>query len=430
MTVSLRRIPAATPLPLETPPLPSSRPASGADARLNELLSPAVSANVQRALHSARQHLGMDVAFISEFVGDRRMFHHIDAPGGLCLAPGDSLPLTEGYCQSVVDGLLPELIADTSHVPAAMAIPATQLIPIGSHLSVPLRMSDGRVYGTFCCFSHKPDPSLNQRDLGMLRMFAEQVAHQIDADLQCSRGRSEKTERIRSLFTQHAPSMVYQPIYRLSDMAIVGAESLSRFSIEPRRPPDQWFSEAAEVGLQTPLELRAIRNALDGYQPVWQSERLYLGVNSSASTVIDGGLDEAFDSYPRRHLMLEITEHDLVEDYDRLVRALAPLRAQGIQVAIDDAGSGYASMRHILNIDPDVIKLDMSLTRAIDFSAQKRAMASALIEFGRQTDCRIVAEGVETAGEMETLRVLGVHAAQGYYLGRPVPMEDFRRLLA
>ena len=363
------------------------------------MLSPAVVANVQRALHSARVHLGMDVAFVSEFVGDHRVFRNVDSDSGrICLSPGDRLSLSEGYCQGVVDGLLPELIPDTSVVPAAMDIAATRHIPIGSHLSVPLRLSDGQVY---------------------------------DAELRCARGRDEKAQRIRSLFLQHqAPAMVYQPIYRLSDMTIVGAESLSRFAAEPQRPPDQWFSEAAEVGLQTPLELRAIRHALDGYQPVWRQDGLYLGLNSSSRTIIDGGLDEALDDSPRKHLVLEITEHDLVEDYDGLVRALAPLRAQGIQIAIDDAGSGYASMRHILNIDPDVIKLDMSLTRAIDTSAQKRAMAAALIEFGRQTDCRIVAEGVETAGEMDTLRSLGVHSAQGYYLGRPVPMVDFRRLLS
>jgi EAL domain-containing protein (putative c-di-GMP-specific phosphodiesterase class I) len=96
-----------------------------------------------------------------------------------------------------------------------------------------------------------------------------------------------------------------------------------------------------------------------------------------------------------------------------------------VKIAVDDAGSGYASMRHVLNIIPNFIKLDVSLTRNIDSDRMRRALASALIEFGQQADCRIVAEGVETTGEMETLRHLGVHKAQGYFLSHPLPLQEF-----
>jgi EAL domain-containing protein (putative c-di-GMP-specific phosphodiesterase class I) len=96
----------------------------------------------------------------------------------------------------------------------------------------------------------------------------------------------------------------------------------------------------------------------------------------------------------------------------------------GLRIAIDDAGAGYASMRHILSIEPDLVKLDISLTRGIDADRKRRALASALIAFARETDVDIVAEGVETSAELLALRSLGVKRAQGYYLARPKPLAE------
>lgn len=385
---------------------------------------------VERALHSMRSHLGMDVAFISEFIGDHRVFRHVDAKTSRTpIKRGDVIPLQDGYCKKIVDGHLPELIPDTALVPEAMKIPATRAIPIGSHLSVPLRLSDGHVYGTFCCFSFSADISLNERDLHMMKAFAELIAYQIDTDLDNVRHRAEKTERIMAALASQGPSIVYQPTFLISDMLMAGAEALSRFHVEPTRSPDQWFAEAGDVGLKTDLERKAISNALAGYRSVWKKGPFYLGLNSSPQTIIEGELLDVLDGFPVERIVLEITEHDHVESYKDLSEALAPLRARGVLIAIDDAGSGYASMRHILNIHPDIIKLDISLTSAIDHDPMKRALAYALIEFGRQTNCKIVAEGVETATEMVTLRELGVHAAQGYHLGRPIPVEDLLRLV-
>src|SRR5262249_49772346 len=144
---------------------------------------------------------------------------------------------------------------------------------------------------------------------------------------------------------------------------------------------------------------------------VWKRRALHLGLNSSPQTIIGGNLPRLFYGLPTEHIILQITEHDHVDDYDELKRALTPLPALGVKIAIDDAGSGYASMRHILNVAPDFIKLDTSLTRQIDKDDMRRALAGALITFGRQTNCKIIAEGVENTAELETLRDLGVHAA-------------------
>jgi diguanylate cyclase (GGDEF)-like protein/PAS domain S-box-containing protein len=128
-----------------------------------------------------RTHLGMDVAFISEFTGGYRMFRHVDAADPnppLHVDQGD--PLADSYCQRVVDGRLPELILDAFDYPAAMELPATRLLPVRGHLSVPITLPDGRVYGTLCCFSYTPDTTLNARDLNLMRVFADLAARHIE----------------------------------------------------------------------------------------------------------------------------------------------------------------------------------------------------------------------------------------------------------
>lgn len=129
-------------------------------------------------------------------------------------------------------------------------------------------------------------------------------------------------------------------------------------------------------------------------------------------------------SLPPERIVLEITEHAHIEDYDQLLRALEPLRARGVRLAVHDAGAGYAGLQHILQIHPDLIKLDIGLTRSIDLDPARRALASALTVFAREVGCRIIAEGVETASELAALRAIGIEKAQGYFLGRSTPLAD------
>lgn len=383
---------------------------------------------VKRVLESVRAHLGMDVAFISEFLGDYRTFRHVDSQSDAApIKVGERISLDNGYCKKIIDGLLPELIPNTANVPEALAIPDTHLVPIGAHLSVPIRLSDGRLYGTFCCFSFQADMSLNNRDLQMMKAFADLVAYQIEQDVESTRRLDEIRERIEAVLVSGEPSMVYQPTFDLKDRRLLGAESLSRFQREPGQTPDLWFNDAAQVGLQSQLEMKAIRNAIECFRPAWQAGLFHLGLNCSPQTLVRNNILDTLTEAPLSRLVIEITEHAHVDNYDELMRALAPLRALGIKVAVDDVGSGYASMRHVLNIRPDMIKLDISLTRGIDSDRTRRALAGALCEFGRQTECTIIAEGIETAEELETLRGLGVDAAQGYFLGMPMPFSDFER---
>jgi EAL domain-containing protein (putative c-di-GMP-specific phosphodiesterase class I)/CheY-like chemotaxis protein len=211
-----------------------------------------------------------------------------------------------------------------------------------------------------------------------------------------------------------------QPIVDLGTRENVGFEALARFRSLPPRPPNEWFAEAAALELGTQLELASIQRAVALLPAL--PETAYLSVNSSYRTVADPELLALLATAPKR-LVVEITEHEPVEDYDQLANSLKPLRDLGVRIAIDDAGAGYASLRHTLALGPDIVKVDISLTRSIDLDRGRRALASALISFADEMDMTIVAEGIETEGELATLLDLGVRYGQGYHLAEPAALE-------
>lgn len=381
-----------------------------------------------RTLEAIRLHLGMDVAFISEIAGCRRWFRHVDAqdPQGP-VQVGASDAVEASYCQRVIDGRLPELMADACLNPEALTLAATRALPVGAHLSVPIRFADGQLYGTFCCFSHAANHTLNERDLAMMRVVAELLAGHVQQDLQ-QRDAALQIERRLDTVLQHGGlQMMYQPIVDLAAGRVAGFESLARFAADPQRPPDVWFSEAAQVGRAAELESRAIRLALAALAVL--PSTLYVAVNASPPMIVQGELARLLQDQPLHRIVLEVTEHQAVESYEAIAAVVQPLQAAGLRLAIDDAGAGYASFRHILNLRPEIVKLDISITRAIDTDRSRRALAAALCGFSRETGCTIVAEGIETAAELATLQHLGIQNAQGFHLGRPMPLAQARTLV-
>lgn len=229
----------------------------------------------------------------------------------------------------------------------------------------------------------------------------------------------EKTARIRRAI-EGAGLSLYQPIFDLGLRTVVGHEALARFALPPDRPPDDWFAEAGEIALKLDLELVAIRMALPDLVRI--PDHAYLSLNVSHRTAMSAELIEAIDTTPVDRLVVEITEHEQVEDYDALIPALDRLRSRGGRIAIDDAGAGFASLRHTLRLSPDIIKLDISLTHRIDQQRGQRALAAALISFAEAMGMQIVAEGIETEAELDTLLGLGVRYGQGFFLARPAPI--------
>ena len=210
---------------------------------------------------------------------------------------------------------------------------------------------------------------------------------------------------------------VFQPIVALETRAVVGFEALTRF--DDGTPPNLRFAEAAALGLGDDYELTALEAALaeaprlpaGAFLTMNVSPAVLLGAGERLRRLLAGGA---------RPIVLELTEHVPIEDYADLRAAIAALGE--VEIAVDDAGAGYASMRHILEIRPAFAKLDISLVRGIDGDELRQAMAAGFQYYALRTGCRLVAEGVETEDEAGALRALGVDLAQGYLFGRPAAL--------
>ena len=243
-------------------------------------------------------------------------------------------------------------------------------------------------------------------------------ARRILAD-QVVRRRIEQVLELESLTT------VFQPIVELAGGTVIGVEALTRFSVDRDRSPDRWFADAATVGLGTDLELLAIGIALDS--AVALPGHLHISINASPETCVDPRLAALIRTAPigLRRVVVELTEHTPVVDYQRLDRALRGLREQGVRIAVDDAGAGFSSLQHILQLTPAVIKLDRQVVANLDMDRGRQALGAAMVSFADHIGAHVIAEGIETPGELRMARELGMTAVQGYLLGRPTadPVE-------
>jgi len=255
--------------------------------------------------------------------------------------------------------------------------------------------------------------------LGYSDLLSEYRGH-LAAEHEAAQVKSDLAGRIRTLIRDHALAIVYQPIVSLSDGHVLAYEALSRFPAGTPTP-DVWFVQAAEVGLGLALELEAARAALSRLDDIPHPCRL--SINASPDTIVSDAFRALLAAHDTARVIVEITEHTTVADYERLCAVLRDLQARGVMVAIDDAGAGFASLRHILYVSPDIIKLDISLTRGIDRDLRRQTLVSAIRTFASGTNATVVVEGVETERESRTLARLGIEYGQGYHLGRPAPLD-------
>jgi EAL domain-containing protein (putative c-di-GMP-specific phosphodiesterase class I) len=266
--------------------------------------------------------------------------------------------------------------------------------------------------------------------LSMRAMYAEVQRHnaqlvaefhpQIEERRRLALEAEQRLARVEQALADGALRMVFQPIVDLASGRIVAVEALARFDCDPQRPPDVWFAEAQEVGLGVELELAAIDAALAALEGF--DLELVVTVNASPMTTLNGGLAASLDRIRGDRIVLELTEHNRIDDYEAVRTALDGLRSRGVRIAVDDASAGYNGLRQILRLRPDVIKLDCEITQGIDRDPVRRALASSLMTFGVDTGALIVAEGIENEAELTVLRSLGVRWGQGYHLARPGPL--------
>ncbi|QXQ08761.1 EAL domain-containing protein [Paeniglutamicibacter sp. Y32M11] len=224
---------------------------------------------------------------------------------------------------------------------------------------------------------------------------------------------------IQSVLASGRMLTAFQPIRSLPTGAVIGVEALTRFPGTPGMRPQEFFTQAALSGVGVDAEIMALETALRAAIGVPSS--LYVSVNLSPEACLDQRLAGLIDGsgLDAGRIVLEITEREPVHDYVPLVAALESLRAGGLRIAVDDAGAGFASMRHILQLRPDLIKLDRNIIAGIDKDQAQRALGAAMVGFAGQIHAVLIAEGIETEDELASVRSLGMDAGQGYLLGRP-----------
>lgn len=221
---------------------------------------------------------------------------------------------------------------------------------------------------------------------------------------------------LADVLRRQAFSPVFQPIVALTTGAVIGFEALTRFSdgVEPQAR----FAEAAALNRGIDLEtatLAAALRAASGLPPgAWVS------VNVSPALLLVRRVLPRLVASCRVQVVLEITEHDPVEDYGELSAALAELRPFS-RLSVDDAGSGFSSLRHVVTLEPEYVKLDQTWVTGIDDDPARQALVAGLGHFAAKTGSLLIAEGVETDGERGMLNELKVDLAQGFLFGRPRP---------
>jgi EAL domain-containing protein (putative c-di-GMP-specific phosphodiesterase class I) len=231
--------------------------------------------------------------------------------------------------------------------------------------------------------------------------------------------RVDLIERIRRACAASELETVFQPMIELESNDCIAYEALTRFP-DDRWEPRDWFAAASELGIGAKLELSAVAAALAHLDDIPASAAIAINVSPAVALTVE--FFELVAPVASR-VIIELTEHEPVDDYAELAAGLQKLRDLGARIAIDDVGAGFASLRHILRLAPDIVKLDLSLTHGIATDADTRALTSALVGFAETTGALIAAEGIETAAELAVLRELGVGHGQGYLLGRPNSLE-------
>lgn len=366
---------------------------------------------IERVMQAARDHVGLEVAFVTEFAAGQRVFRY--ASGDLErfeVQVDGAEPLEGTYCQKVCDGALG---------PArARRLPPPGRRGHGRHRAARRRGLRRRPGGALrrpalrhaVCLSGTPTQALSERDVTYMRMAAAIVAEQLEREQAAVLERRSASARVRAAL-DGGLDVVYQPIVDLTDGSVLGYEALARFPGAPPRRTDEWFEEAWIVGLGVDLELAAVRRAVAVFDQIPASA--YLAVNVSPETLLSRDMAAALSGTTPERLVLEITEHARVLDYAPVRERVDALRAEGYRVAIDDLGTGHAGINHLLQFQPDVLKIDLSVVQDVRRDPLRRAIAATFTTLAASIGASIVAEGIETAEDRDALEILGLTAGQG-----------------
>ncbi len=362
---------------------------------------------------------GIDYAVIRAF--DRAgqviplAFDGIDIGG--TLVPGQPIEATRGdlTIERAAAGPWVEILAPGS---ATSHLGALHAAGLRGTANAPMYWDD-RLIGAVGLGTRSPDAAASLFDrLPTVREFGVVAAAHLGPALAARERLAQVRQDLQGVIDEGAFRPVFQVICELASGRTVGFEALTRFADGTR--PDHKFHEAAKAGLGLELEMACLAEQVRAATALPPDAWLSLNVSPALAMTVAPLL--AILRRADREVVLEITEHNAIQSYDRLAKALSILRGHA-RLAVDDAGAGYAGLRHILEVQPEFVKLDISLVRAVDTDPARRAMIGSMISFAREAGCVLLAEGIETPGELATLQRLGVSLGQGYLLGRPGPVS-------
>jgi len=361
--------------------------------------------HLERVVALAQRHLGLDAVCIAERRPDGVHYCRAAAgdPDSFEVVIGAPLPSAlVGLADAVVSGSAPTVVGDTC--PEA---------PERTQVAAPLLRSDGSAYGAIVGLASGPRPDLDARDFRLLSMSADLLLRYLDdqRDLDALRA------GIGELIEGRQLDIATQPIFDLRGGHCIGVEALARFP-QGWGSPDATFRAADAAGMGVELERLAVQQAWPILEKLRPNQFLTVNLSPVAAATL-AERATAYAELPLRQLVVEITEHAAVDSYANLRAQLRPLRELGLRVAVDDAGAGYASLRHVVELRPDFIKIDRDLVHGLAEDHARRVAVSAFVLLSLDLNANVIAEGLERPADLAALYDLGVDAAQGYLLGRP-----------
>ena len=369
---------------------------------------------LDRVVEMAQRHLGLDVAYVAEVTGGCQVYRAVAGDAAsFKIAVDDGLPVEATYCQRLIDGEISNVIQDTSAEPAVADLPLTHEARIGAYIGVPLRLADESLFGTFCCLNHEPDPTLDGRELRFMSMLGELIVDDLNEERRIERLRGD----IEELIETQGVDVAYQPILDLRTERYLGLEALARFP-DPFPKAEKTLAASAAVGLGVELERLLVSRAWAMFDQIGPDQ--FLAINLTPTALLElARRGNQREDLPLEQLVVEVTEHAAVDSYGALRKELEPLRDRGMRIAVDDAGAGYASLRHVLELRPDFIKLDRSLCGGVCEDHARRVAVRGLVLLARDLGAEVIAEGIENLSDLSTIRELGIGAAQGFLFAKP-----------
>jgi EAL domain-containing protein (putative c-di-GMP-specific phosphodiesterase class I) len=367
-----------------------------------------IRAQLDLHLERIRRALGFETVFIARVAGGERRVEAISAApsSGPALRPGDIRPAQD--CPVVVSTALRhgDLFAGQVHADVATRPP-----PFAAAQGVPVALPSGALFGVLGGIGDRTDAAPVLKEGARVIEVILDILHHEELMAQQVRG------MIMHVMQAGLFRAVFQPVRDLDTGSVIYREGLTRLDDSLETDVPQLLAEAHAVGVGPALELAFARAILRAGRD-WP-DGAGIAVNLSETTLHSEAFREFLSEEAEPGLTVELTEHEPVSDYRALGAAVQRLRAAGVSLAIDDAGSGYTSLRHILDLKPDMLKIDAQLSARVDTDPEALALFRFLQRYCDETGTLLVTEGIERTEQLDALRAIGVRYVQGYHVGAP-----------